>query len=103
MRLFMRFSACLALGLVVAVMILIGLMFFGWFHLIDGLLLTGKPLASLSLALLPDAFWTALTALTGVVDAAQNRSVQSFLQLCAALGQSALLLALGFFRLWYRA
>ena len=100
MRLLLQFSACLALGLVVAVMILIGLMFFGWFHLIDGLLLTGKPLASLSLALLPDAFWTALT---GVVDAAQNRSVQSFLQLCAALGQSALLLALGFMRLWYRA
>ena len=40
MRLFMQFSACLGLGLVVAVMILIGLMFFGWFNLIDGLLLT---------------------------------------------------------------
>jgi len=30
MRLLMQFSACLGLGLVVAVMILIGLMFFGW-------------------------------------------------------------------------
>ena len=100
MRLLLQFSACLALGLVVAVKILIGLKFCGWFNLIDGLLLTGKPLASLSLRLLPDAFWTGLT---GVVDAAQNRSVQSFLQLCAALGQSALLLALGFMRLWYRA
>ena len=56
MRLLMQFSACLGLGLVVAVMILIGLMFCGWFNLIDGLLLTGKPLASLSLMVLPEGF-----------------------------------------------
>lgn len=99
MRLLLQFSACFALGLVVAVMLLIGLMFFGQFSLIDGLLFTGKPLAQLGLTLLPDAFWADLT---GVADAAQNRSVQSFLQMCAALGQSALLLALCFFRLWYR-
>ena len=100
MRLFMQFSACLALGLVVAVMILIGLMFAGWFDLIDGLLLTGKPLASLSLMLLPEGFWNALT---GLHDAANNSSLRSFLSLCAALGQVGLLLALGFMRLWYRA
>nr|WP_298147302.1 hypothetical protein [uncultured Pseudomonas sp.] len=99
MRLLLQFSACFALGLVVAMLLLIGLMFFGQFSLIDGLLFTGKPLAQLSLTLLPDAFWTDLT---GVAHAAQNNSVQSFLQMCAALGQSALLLALGFFRLWYR-
>ncbi|MHA6495043.1 hypothetical protein ACX0MV_17615 [Pseudomonas borbori] len=100
MRFLLQFSACFALGLVVATLLLIGLMFFGQFSLIDGLMFTGKPLAQLSLALLPEAFWVGLT---GVADAAQNSSVQSFLQLCAAIGQCALLLALGFFRLWYRA
>ncbi|EJO91813.1 hypothetical protein [Ectopseudomonas hydrolytica] len=100
MRALMQFSACLALGLVVAVMILIGLMFFGWFNLIDGLLLTGKPLAHLSLVLLPDGFWSTLS---GLPDAASNSSLRSFLALCAALGQLGLLLALGFMRLWYRA
>lgn len=100
MRLLMQFSACLGLGLVVAVMILIGLMFCGWFNLIDGLLLTGKPLASLSLMVLPESFWSALT---GIQDAAQNSTLRSFLSLCAVLGQVGLLLALGFMRLWYRA
>ena len=100
MRLLMQFSACLGLGLVVAVMTLVGLMFGGWFNLIDGLLLTGKPLASLSLMLLPEGFWSALT---GIQDAAQNSTLRSFLSLCAALGQVGLLLALGFMRLWYRA
>lgn len=100
MRLFMQFSACLGLGLVVAVMILVGLMFFGWFNLIDGLLLTGKPLASLSLMLLPEGFWSALT---GIQNATSNGTLRSFLSLCAALGQVSLLLALGFMRLWYRA
>lgn len=61
MRLLMQFSACLGLGLVVAVMILIGLMFVGWFDVIDGLLMTGKPLASLSLMVLPEGFWSSLT------------------------------------------
>nr|WP_298114158.1 homoserine O-succinyltransferase [uncultured Pseudomonas sp.] len=100
MRSLLQFSACFALGLVVAAMLLICLMFFGQFDWIDGLIITGKPLAHLSLTLLPDAFWSDLT---GIADAAQNRSVQSFLQMCAALGQCALLLALGFFRLWYRS
>lgn len=99
-RMMMQFSACFALGLVVAGMILIGLMFFGQFDLIHGLNLSGKPLASVALALLPGGFWEALT---GVPDAAGNPSVQSFLQLCVALGQVALLLAAAFFRLWYRA
>ncbi|MFI8745902.1 hypothetical protein ACIGKL_12165 [Pseudomonas sp. NPDC077186] len=101
MRLFMQFSACLALalGLVVALMILVGLMFAGWFDLIDGLLLTGKPLAHLSLMLLPEGFWNALS---GLPDAANNATLRSFLALCAALGQVGLLLALGFMRLWYR-
>ena len=99
MRSLLQFSSCFALGLVLAVMLLIGLMFFDQFDLIDSLIVTGKPLAQLSLTLLPDAFWADLT---GVADAAQNNSVRSFLQMCAALGQCALLLALGFFRLWYR-
>jgi hypothetical protein len=98
-RLLMQFSACFALGLVVAGMLLVGLMFFGQFDLIHGLNLSGRPLAGVALALLPGGFWDGLT---GVPDAAGNASVQSFLQLCVALAQIALLLAAGFFRLWYR-
>lgn len=97
---FIRLAACLALGLVVALLVLVGLMLSGQFDLIKGLQLTGQPLAQLSLALLPEVFWTRLT---GAANAAQNPDVQSFLSLCAALGQVGLLLALGFMRLWYRA
>ncbi|WP_286675022.1 hypothetical protein [Pseudomonas subflava] len=96
-RLFMQFSACFALGLVVAGVLLIGLMFFGQFDLIHGLNVSGRPLASVALALLPGGFWESLTGVPG------NADVQSFLQLCVALAQIALLLAAGFFRLWYRA
>jgi hypothetical protein len=99
MRVLLQFGACFFLGLVVAVLLLIGLMFGGRFAVIDGLLLSGEPLARLSLALLPEPFWVALS---GMADAAQNAALRSFLSLCAALGQCALLLALGFFRLWYR-
>lgn len=98
MRLLMQFSACFALGLAVAFMVLLGLMFCGQFDLIKGLQLTGQPMAQLSLVLLPDAFWDGLT---GQVNATQSQAVQSFLSLCTALGQVGLLLALGFFRLWY--
>ena len=98
MRLILQFSACLALGLVVALLVLLGLMFCGQFDLIKGLQLTGKPLALLSLLALPEAFWLSLT---GVSNAAQNPHLQSFLSLCAGLGQVALVLAAGFFRLWY--
>ncbi|PYC21852.1 hypothetical protein DMO17_15440 [Aquipseudomonas alcaligenes] len=98
-RLLLQFCACFALGLVVAGLLLIGLMFFGQFDLIHGLNFTGRPLAWLALQLLPAGFWADLT---GLADAATNPHVQSFLQLCAALGQVALLLAAGFFRLWYR-
>ncbi|WP_137889028.1 hypothetical protein [Pseudomonas sp. 2FE] len=95
MRMVLQFSACLALGVFIALLILLGLMFSKAFGAIDGLLLTGKPLASLGLTLLPDSFWNALT---GVRGAAQNGAVQSFLQFCAALGQLALLLGAGLFR-----
>lgn len=98
LRLFIRWAACFALGLAVAFMLLLGLMFCGQFDLIKGLQLTGQPLAQLSLALLPEAFWESLS---GLANAAQNREVQSFVGLCTALGQVGLLLALGFFRLWY--
>ena len=98
MRLLLQFSACFALGLAVALMVLLGLMFCGQFDLIKGLQLTGQPMAQLSLVLLPDAFWDGLT---GQANATQNQAVQSFLSLCTALGQVGLLLALGFFRLWY--
>ncbi|MDX1298446.1 MAG: hypothetical protein R3260_09415 [Pseudomonas sp.] len=98
MRLLMRFSACFALGLAVALLVLLGLMFCGQFDLLKALQLTGQPLAQLSLLLLPEAFWNDLT---GVSNATQSRAVQSFLSLCSALGQIGLLLAAGFFCLWY--
>ncbi len=98
LRFFMQFSACFALGLVVSGLILIGLMFFDQFDLIHGLNFTGRPLAWLALEWVPGAVWDALTGLAG---AASNPDVQSFLQLCAALGQVGLVLAVGFYRLWY--
>ncbi|MFB4368527.1 MULTISPECIES: hypothetical protein [unclassified Pseudomonas] len=99
MRVLMQFSACFALGLCIAAVLLIGMMFVGRFDWIEALMLSGWPVAILSLQLLPEAFWNGLT---GVADAAANHSVQSFLQLCVAMAQVALLFALGFFRLWYR-
>lgn len=99
MRVLLQFFACFALGLIVAGLLLVGLLFFGQFELIKTLLLTGKPLAGVGLMLLPEAFWNGLT---GVANAASNPSVRSFLELCMALVQLGLLLAAGFFRLWYR-
>jgi hypothetical protein len=95
----MSFTGCFALGLVVAVVLLVGLMFFGQFDLIKLLQLSGKPLAYFGLMLFPDAFWDSLSS---TVNAANNPHIQSFLSLCAALGQVGLLLAAGFYRLWYR-
>ena len=95
----MSFTGCFALGLVLAVILLVALMFFGQFDLIKLLQLSGKPLAQMSLMFLPDALWDTLSGTTGAAD---NPSVQSFLSLCTALGQVALLLAAGFYRLWYR-
>ena len=99
MRVLMQFGGCFLLGLVISVLVLGAMMFAGAFGFIDLWLFTGKPLAGLALWLLPAGFWQGLT---GVVDAAHNPAVRSFLELCAALGQGALVLAAGFFRLWYR-
>ena len=99
MRFILQFSACCFLGLLVIALLLVGLMFVGQFSLIEGLMLSGRPLAQMSLVLLPEDFWQSLT---GLADATQNRAVQSFLSLCVAMGQLALLLGLGLYRLWYR-
>ncbi|MCW2290519.1 hypothetical protein M2262_000569 [Pseudomonas sp. BIGb0408] len=99
MRLLLQFSACFALGLCIAGVLLIAMMFAGRFDWIELLMLSGWPFAQLGLHLLPETFWAALT---GVTDAPANSAVQSFLQLCVAMMQIALLFALGFFRLWYR-
>lgn len=99
MRRLLQFSACFALGLCIAGVLLVGVMFAGRFDWIELLMLSGWPFAQLGLQLLPESFWNALT---GVTDASANSSVQSFLQLCVAMMQIALLFALGFFRLWYR-
>ncbi|GLZ84814.1 hypothetical protein Pres01_08650 [Metapseudomonas resinovorans] len=98
MRALVQFGGCFLLGLVISILLLGGLMFVGAFGFIDLWLFTGKPLAGLALWLFPGGFWQGLT---GVVDAARNPALRSFLELCAALGQGALLLAVGFFRLWY--
>lgn len=100
MRTFMRFSLCCFLGAVLSIVLLIGLMFVGRFDLIQSLTMTGIPLSWLSLNMLPAEFWQALT---GVANAADNASVHSFMQLCAALGQLALVLGGGFYYYWYRA
>ncbi|SDH88032.1 hypothetical protein SAMN05216588_108138 [Pseudomonas flavescens] len=99
MRLLLQFSACFVLGLCIAGMLLIAMMFVGRFDWIELLMLSGWPFAQLGLQLLPEPFWNALT---GVNDATANSAVQSFLQLCVAMMQIGLLFALGFFRLWYR-
>lgn len=99
MRVLLQFSACFFLGLCIVGVLLIGMMFAGRFDWIELLMLSGRPFAQLGLQLLPEALWNGLT---GVTDAAANSSVQSFLQLCVAMMQVALLFALGFFRLWYR-
>lgn len=97
--LLLRFAACCAFGLILAALLLVGLMFLGHFDLIRGLSHSGQPLAGLALALLPGGLWDSLG---GVPDAASNAGVRSFLSLCVALLQLALVLGTGFFRLWYR-
>lgn len=88
MKYLLQFSACLAVGAFIALLALVGMMFTHSFGLIEGFLLTGKPLAALALSLLPEALWQ------GIAEDVRA----SFLQFCAALGQLALLLAAGLFR-----
>lgn len=99
MRVFMRFSLCFVFASMLSVVLLVGLMFFARFDLIEAFIWTGTPLSALSLHLLPAEFWVGLT---GLNDAPNNPAVQSFLQLCAALGQLGLLLASGLYHYWYR-
>jgi hypothetical protein len=99
MLMLMRGLACYLLALVLAVLVLVGLLFSQQTDLLKQLMDSGQLLSELALAVLPAGFWQALT---GVNDAGQNPAVQSFLQLCVALGQLALLPALGLYRLWYR-
>lgn len=96
MRMVLQFGACCALGLFVALLILVSLMFAKRFDLINIIVLTGKPLAHLALVALPEGFWVSLT---GAADAVQNDSVRSFLQMCTALGQVAMVVGAGLFRL----
>jgi hypothetical protein len=100
MLMLMRVLACYLLALVLAVVVLAGLMFSQQMDLIKQLMGSGKLLSELALYLLPGGFWEGLTGVSG---AGQNPNVQSFLQLCVALAQLALLPSLGLYRLWYRA
>jgi hypothetical protein len=99
MLMLMRMLACYLLALVLAVVVLAGLMFSQQMALIKMLMGSGQLFSELALYLLPAGFWEALTGVSG---AGQNPAVQSFLQLCVALAQLALLPALGLYRLWYR-
>lgn len=93
-----RLLACSLLGLVLSGSLAIGLLFVG--GPLDWLPLSGEPLASLALWLLPESFWLELG---GVHDPLHNPALHSFLALCAGLGQTGLLLGLGCYQLWYRS
>ncbi|MEN0106844.1 MAG: hypothetical protein AAGC84_10495 [Pseudomonas sp.] len=95
MRMIFQLGVCVALGMFVALLILVGLMFAQQFEVIKLLAVTGKPVAHLALVALPESFWVSLT---GAPDAVDNASVRSFLQLCTALGQVALLVGAGLYR-----
>ncbi|MCY1271382.1 hypothetical protein D9M68_288530 [compost metagenome] len=99
-RAVLQFGACLAMGLVLGVIALVLLLFSGEMALVRGFVLSGTPLAYLALNLLPEAFWHWLT---GVPEASASATLRSFLELCAALGQLGLLLALGLYRVLCRA
>lgn len=100
MRFLMKGLLCLLLGAVFSVIALIMLMFWGGFEVIQVVLVTGVPLSELFLTVVPDGVWEALTGVSGVV---QHSYFRSLLATLAALGQCALLLAAGFYWLWYRA
>ena len=95
MRLFFEFTLCAALGLLVSGVILIFLLFFGKFGLIEYWIASGKPGPRHAGA---DA-GRILGRPQRHRGAAGNPHVRSFLELCMGLGQSALLLGLLLFRL----
>ena len=95
----LRLLACYGLACAVMVLLLGGLLFAQQFALIELWLRSGQPLAGALLTLLPGSLWNDLT---GVADAATHPEVRSFLALLLALGQSALLPADRFYRVWYR-
>jgi hypothetical protein len=96
----LRFLACYLLACVLMLLLLGGLLFAQQFAMIELWLNSGQPLAGALLALLPASLWNALT---GITDAASHPQIRSFLALLLALGQLALLPAIGFYRVWYRA
>lgn len=95
----MRFSGCFLAGLLLSAASLPVLMLIGRFDWIAVLAASGKPLAHLALTVLPAAFWQSLT---GVMDAAHNADVRSFLELCTGVAQFGLLLAVVIYRLAVR-
>ena len=95
----LRLGACSALGCLLALGLLVLMLFCGAQTLLPAFIALGEPLAQISLQLLPDNFWQWLT---GLANAQQHPSVQSFLQLCIALGQLGLLMGCAFYWRWYR-
>ena len=99
MLMFVRLVACYVLACVLMLVLLGGLLFAQQFALIELWLSSGQPLAGALLTVIPGSLWSDLT---GVPDAASHPQVRSFLALLLALGQLALLPAVGFYRGWYR-
>lgn len=98
MMILLRFGACCGLGMVLAVLLLIGLMFVDQMELVRGLVSSGEPLAGFFLLALPDTWWNALAGFPG---AALNPTLRSLLTFCTALAQLGLLAGLLLYRLWY--
>ncbi|KAF1051870.1 MAG: hypothetical protein GAK43_02210 [Stenotrophomonas maltophilia] len=89
MRVSLRLALCLFAGVLVSVMLLPLLMFFGRFEGIAWLKASGIPLAHVLLVCAPEGLWDALTGIQG---AAGNPNVRSFLELCAGFLQLGALL-----------
>ncbi len=88
MKTILRGILCGAGGLLLALGALLALMFLGRFDWIEAWLASGRPLAQALLWLPPEGWWDGLTGLAG---ARRHPAVVSFLGLCMALLQPALL------------
>lgn len=94
----LRLGACSVLGGVLGLGLLLVLLFCGAGAVLPVFIATGKPLALMSLQLLPEVFWHSFT---GMANAQQHPALLSLLQLCMALGQVGVLLGGLFYWRWY--
>lgn len=83
MCLFFEFIFCVVFGLLVSGVILIFLLFFGKFGLIEYWIVSGKFLVYVMLVLMLDGFWEGFSGIEGVVG---NLYVCFFLEFCMGFG-----------------